>query len=134
MTTFTTSPVTGSPRSPIRARVARIGLRTVRVVLSAQFVVGGVLKLSAAPAMVAMFDDIGAGQWLRILVGCCEIAGAIGLLVGRLTRLAAIGLAGLMIGATVTNLVALQAGPGVPLVLFALATLIATTTEGSTER
>lgn len=125
MTTFTASPATTPVRRSGWAGAARIGLWAVRILLSAQFVVGGVLKLTADPAMVAMFDDIGAGQGLRLLVGVCEVAGAVGLLVPRLARLAAIGLVGLMIGAAVTNVVALQTSPAVPLVLLALVTVVA---------
>ena len=131
MTTFTASPATKPIRTPVRrsrrARAARIGLWAVRIVLAAQFAVGGVLKLVADPTMVTMFGDIGAGQGLRLLVGACEVAGAIGLLVPRLTRLAAIGLVFLMIGAAVTNVVALHISPAVPLALLALALLVATT-------
>lgn len=128
MTTFTASPATTSVRrTPRRTRAARIGLGALRILLSAQFVVGGVLKLTANPAMVAMFDDMGAGQELRLLVGVCEVAGAVGLLVPQLARLAATGLVLLMIGAAVTNVVALQISPAVPLVPLALATVVAVT-------
>ena len=128
MTTFTAA----RPTTPVRravgaraARAARIGLWTTRIALSAQFVVGGVLKLTADPAMVAMFTRLGAGEGLRLFVGACEVAGAIGLLVPRLARLAAIGLVLLMIGAAVTNVVALQTSPAVPLVLLVLAAVVA---------
>jgi uncharacterized membrane protein len=43
------------------------------------------------------------GQWLRYLTGAFELAGAIGLLIPRLRGLAAVGLVGLMIGATIAN-------------------------------
>jgi putative oxidoreductase len=127
MTTFTTAPSVTPVRRTRAARVARVSLWTVRILLSAQFVVGGVLKLTASPQMVAMFDDIGAGQWLRVLVGVCEVAGGIGVLVPWLARLAAAGLVGLMVGAAVTNVVALQISPVVPLVLLGLALLVAAT-------
>jgi putative oxidoreductase len=127
MTTFTAAPASTPVRRTGWARAARIGLWAARVALSAQFVVGGVLKLTADPAMVAMFDQIGAGQGLRLFIGACEVAGAIGLLVPGLVRLAAIGLVLLMIGAAVTNVVALQISPAVPLVLLVLATVVAVT-------
>jgi putative oxidoreductase len=127
MTTFTASPTTTRVRPSGRVRAARIGRWAVRILLSAQFLVGGVLKLTADAAMVAMFDDIGGGQGLRLLVGLCEVAGAVGLLVPRVSRLAAAGLALLMVGAAVTNVVALQTSPAVPLVLLVLATVVAVT-------
>ena len=88
MTTFTAAPATTPVRRAGWARTARIGLWATRIALSAQLV-GGVLKLSADPAMVAMFTDIGAGQS--------------------------------------TNVVALQTGPDVPLVLLVAATVVAVT-------
>ena len=125
MTTFTAVPVTTTTRGSRRARAARIGLWAIRILLSAQFIVGGVLKLTADPSMVAMFDDIGHGQGLRLLVGVCEVAGGIGLLISRLARLAAIGLVLLMLGAIVTNIFALQISPVLPLILGVLAAVVA---------
>ncbi len=130
MTTFTASPATPRVRLSGRARAARIALGAVRVLLAAQFLVGGMLKLTADPTMVAMFTDIGAGQVLRLVIGACEVAGAVGLLVPGLARLAAYGLVLLMIGAAVTNVVALQTSPLVPLILLALAALVAGTCPG----
>ena len=127
MTIYTASPAAVEARPSGRARAARIGLWAVRILLSAQFLLGGVLKLTAQPTMIAMFDDIGAGQGLRLLVGACEVAGAVGLLVPRLARLAAYGLVLLMAGAAVTNVVALATSPAVPLVLLALAAVVAVT-------
>lgn len=127
MTTFTAAPATTPVRRTGRARASRIGRWALRILLTAQFLAGGVLKLTADPAMVAMFDDIGAGQGLRLFIGACEVAGAVGLLVPRLTRMAAAGLVLLMIGAAVTNVVTLQISPAVPLVLLGLATVVAAT-------
>ena len=129
MTAITTSSAPAPVRRTGRARAARIGLWAVRVLLCAQFVMGGALKLAGDPQMVAMFDDIGAGQWLRLLVGVCEVAGGIGVLVPRLAWPAAAGLAVLLAGAAVTNVVALGSSPVLPSVLFALAVLVAVRTR-----
>jgi uncharacterized membrane protein len=129
MTTFTATQSVTPVRRSGRARAARIGLWTIRSVLAAQFAAGGALKLSADPQMVAMFELIGQGQGLRLLVGLCEVAGAVGLLVPRLARLAAIGLVALMAGAAVTNIVALQASPVLPLVLLALSAVVVVATR-----
>lgn len=125
MTTCTPAPTATPVRRPRRARASRLGLRAVRLLLAAQFAAAGVLKLAAEAQMVAMFDDIGGGPGLRLLVGACEVAGAVGLLVPRLTRLAAAGLVALMVGAVVTNVVVLQTSPVVPLVLLVLAAVVA---------
>ena len=96
-----------------------------RAVLALVFVNAGLSKLFGEPVMVAMFDQIGAGQWLRFLVGSLEVAGAVGVLVPRLSALAATGLVLLMVGATVTSLTALDAPPWTPLVLAVVAALVA---------
>lgn len=137
MTTFTT-PSTPSAAAT-RARrsrpgaSARVALWAVRALLAAQFALGGALKLAAEPTMIAMFTDIGAGQWLRVLVGALEVAAAVGLLVPRLHRLAAGGLVLLMTGATLTNLVVLQVSPVLPIVLGALAALVAAVRIGKAD-
>ena len=53
--------------------------------------------------MVREFGLIGAGQWLRYVVGTAELAGAIGLLTPWLAGLAAAGLAADMAGASIIN-------------------------------
>ncbi len=126
MTISTAAPLaTVSSRRSRCARATRVGSWAVRVVLAAQFLLGGLLKLVADPVMVAMFDDIGAGPGLRLLVGACEVAGAVGLLVPRLVRAAAGGLALLMIGATVTNVVVLHTSPVLPVMFGVLAAAVA---------
>lgn len=75
--------------------------------------------------MVTMFDQIGAGQGLRYLVGLLELSGAIGVLIPRLSSLAAVGLALLMLGAAIMNLTVLGASPWLPLALLVVAGLVA---------
>lgn len=65
-------------------------------------------KLLGEATTVASFNQMGPGDWFRYLVGALELAGAIGLVIPRLTRAAAIGLVGLMIGATYTQLFVLD--------------------------
>lgn len=124
MKTFTATPVATQALRSRREIAGRIGMWTVSVLLSAQFAAGGVLKLSGDPAMVSMFDDVGAGQWLRMLIGGCEVAGAIGLLFHRWARSAGAGLVLLMIGATVTNVVVLAISPAPPLIFGVLAAAV----------
>jgi putative oxidoreductase len=87
-----------------RTSVRNIVLWTVQVLLAVMFVLVALPKLLGDPTAVAGFKTIGFGQWFRYLTGVCELAGAIGLLIPRLSGLAAIGLVGLMVGATLTNL------------------------------
>lgn len=110
-----------------RSTVATVLVWLARVVLALMFLGAGASKLFGEPAMVTMFADIGVGQWLRYAVGALEVAGAVGVLVPRLSALAAAGLALLMVGATATNLTVLGAPPWSPLALLVLAALVAWT-------
>jgi uncharacterized membrane protein YphA (DoxX/SURF4 family) len=94
----------------VTARQARPCRRTstllwaAQILLAAFFVFGAALpKLTGSHQMVQEFGLIGAGQWLRFLVGTAELAGAIGLLTPWLAGLAAAGLAADMAGATTIN-------------------------------
>jgi putative oxidoreductase len=62
----------------------------LRGLVALAFLAAGGSKLIAAPAMVAMFAAIGVGQWFRLLTGTLEVAGAIGLLLPRVTIYAAL--------------------------------------------
>jgi uncharacterized membrane protein YphA (DoxX/SURF4 family) len=109
-----------------RAGVARsVALWVLQVVLAFQFAGGGLLKLTGAPAMVDLFADVGAGQWLRFVVGALEVAGAVGLLIPRLSGLAALGLAGLLVGATATNLLVIDQSPWLAIALLLASLLVA---------
>ena len=108
-----------------RGRALNIALWTLQVLLAFQFAMAGLSKVFGDPAMVNMFATIGVGQWFRYLVGALEIAGAVGVLVPRLSGLAALGLVCLMAGATLTNLFVLGASPLLPLVLLVVSALAA---------
>ncbi len=106
--------------APRESRACRVLRWVLRLVLAVVFAGAGLAKLAGDPAMVEMFTDIGTGQWLRTVVGALELAGALGLLVPRLARLAATGLAAVMVGAVVANPTVLDASPALPLVLLVL--------------
>nr|WSY51202.1 DoxX family protein [Streptomyces sp. NBC_00886] len=78
----------------------------IQVLLVPFYLAAGSAKLVGAEQMIEFFDQIGAGHRLRYLTGTVEVISALGLLVPRLTGLAALGLTGLMTGAVITNLVA----------------------------
>jgi uncharacterized membrane protein YphA (DoxX/SURF4 family) len=108
-----------------RVRPGVVVLWVTQVVLAAMFVMASLPKLTGDPVMVDLFNAVGAGQWLRYVVGALELAGAIGLLVPRLCGLAALGLAMLLVGATLTNIVALGASPAIPIGYLLVAAVIA---------
>ena len=101
MATTTTRAQAGNARPRSHANTL---LWAVQILLAAVFAVAAVPKLAGAHSATVMFSQIGAGQWLRYLVGAAELAGAIGLLIPRLAGLAAAGLAADMAGATIINI------------------------------
>ena len=102
---ITTTPRVTAARLAIReARPRRLTstlLWAAQIPLAAMFIAFGLAKLNGG--QVQEFGQIGAGQWMRYLVGTAELAGAIGLLTPGLAGLAAAGLAADMAGATIIN-------------------------------
>lgn len=119
------SSVASSRRGGVRSRTVTVLLWVARAALALVFLGAGGSKLAGEAAMVDMFADISAGQWLRLVVGGLEVAGAVGVLVPRVALPAAAGLALLMVGATLTNLLVLGESPVVTLVLGVLAAAVA---------
>lgn len=122
---------TGTKREARNAPTARerralgIALWALQILLAIQFAFAGSLKLIGDPTMVEMFATIGVGQWFRYVVGALEVAGTIGVLIPRLSGLAALGLVCLMIGATITNVFVLGMSPVAPLVALLMSALVA---------
>jgi uncharacterized membrane protein len=113
-----------NPHTP-RRRATTVALWVLQIVLALAFAMAGASKLAGAEQQMQLFDDIGAGHWLRYVVGILELAGAIGLLIPRLASLAALGLAGVMAGAVVTSAFIIEENPIAPLVLLVLAAVVA---------
>lgn len=80
-----------------------IALWIVSVLLAALFLFAGGGKLLNLDQAKPMFVHYGYPAWFAILIGSCEVLGAIGLLIPRLAGLAAAGLSIIMIGATYTH-------------------------------
>lgn len=108
-----------------RSRGLNIAIWVLQVFLALQFIGAGLAKLGGSDSMVDMFNDIGAGQWLRYLVGTMELAGAAGLLIPALSGLAALCLSALMVCATFTNIVILEDQFWVPLGVLIVSMLVA---------
>jgi uncharacterized membrane protein len=111
-----------------RGRAGNITLWVLQVLLAAAFAFAGINKLfGLQEEVVDNFNKMGVGAWFRYFVGALELAGAIGLLIPRLSGLAALGLAGVMVGASLTHLFVLPpaALALVPATLAALFGLIA---------
>lgn len=97
----------GENPAATRGRAVNITLWVLQVLLAALFVVAGLVKLAGVQEEVDAFAEIGLGQWFRYLTGVVELVGAIGLLIPRLCGLAALGLAGVMVGAVIVHLTVL---------------------------
>lgn len=69
------------------------------------FLLSGGAKLVSLPFEVEAFARWGYPFWFMYLTGVLEVAGAIGLLLPRLSALAGACLAGLMVGAVLTHVI-----------------------------
>ncbi|GAB3659013.1 DoxX family protein [Glycomyces tarimensis] len=105
--TYTATAVTTTAARTHR-RGANIAVWVAQAVFAAFFVFAAVPKILGDTASVESFDQIGAGQWFRVVTGLVELAGAIGLVIPRLSSLAAAGLAITMVCATWVNQVPLD--------------------------
>jgi uncharacterized membrane protein YphA (DoxX/SURF4 family) len=79
---------------------------TLQAIVAAAFFAAGVAKLAGVPFMVQLFEQIGFGQWFRIVTGVVEIVGAVALVY---PGLASIG--GLWLGFTMVCAVAIHLLP-----------------------
>jgi putative oxidoreductase len=96
-----------TPAAPAvtRGRALDITLWVAQVLLALFFAFAGINKLGGLQQeVVDAFTEIGFGQWFRYFTGVLELADAVGLLIPRLSGLAALGLAGVMVGAVLTHL------------------------------
>ena len=104
--------------SPVRSgRAGLIALWIVQVALAGMFLLAGGSKLLGVPAMVALFDAIGVGQWFRYVTGLIEVGSAIALLVPSFAVFGALALVATMVGAIVTHLFIVGGSPAVPAIL-----------------
>jgi len=118
-------------------RVLNIALWTLQGFLAVFFVAASATpKLLGLYGTVEDFALLGAGDWFRIFVGAVELAGGIGLVVPRLSGLAATGLGLLMVGAAYTNAFIMDGHWPVatPLILLPFFVLIAWGRRGETVR
>lgn len=82
----------------------------LQVLLGLFFIFAGFNKLRDLPATIGMFGNLGLPSVLAYVVGGAELLGGIGLLVPRLTRLAAMGLLIIMMGAVFMHITKIPGG------------------------
>ncbi|MBO9831160.1 DoxX family protein [Xanthomonas phaseoli] len=83
-------------------------LIALRVLFGLAFLAASVMKLSGQPQMVAEFQQIGLGQWFRLLTGSIELIGALLLIRRPTVAIGAALLTCVSIGAFVTQLMVLH--------------------------
>ena len=99
------------------SRIGLIALWAVQLALAGMFVLAGGSKLAGAPAMIALFDAVGVGQWFRYVTGLIEVGSAIAVLVPSIAPFGAMALVATMTGAVLTHLFIVGGSPIVPAVL-----------------
>ena len=102
----------------------RIGAWTAQIILAAAFAAAGSAKLAGVPFMVELFDQIGIGQWFRLVTGVVEITGAIALVFPGLASIGAVWLGTTMVFAVATHLLVLHTSPVPAIVLGLLNALV----------
>ena len=100
-----------------RARTGRIALWALQIGLAGMFLLAGSSKILGDPAMLALFDTIGIGQWFSYLTGLIEVSSAVALLVPSFAVFGALALVATMIGAVIVHLFILGASPALPAIL-----------------
>jgi putative oxidoreductase len=124
-TLFSTTATLGRTEDIAGVSNGRVVLWVGQFVVAAAFLMAGGSKFVGAPAMVAMFDAIGIGQWFRYVTATIEVGSAIALLVPSLAPYGALTLVATMTGAVFTHLFIVGGSPLPALVLGAGSAAIA---------
>jgi hypothetical protein len=111
--------------TPRRYSGRTILLWSLQLVAAIAFFAAGAAKLAGAPMMIEIFEQIGIGQWFRVVTGVVEVTGAILLLIPRLAAFGALLLAATMAGAAVTHLFVIGGSAAPAVVLLAITAFIA---------
>ena len=94
-----------------RSRLRSVLLEVTELLLAAIFFIVGGAKLIGRHDMIALFRDIGIGQWFRYLTGAIEVTGAALLVIPLFAGASAIALGAVMIAATLIELFVLHRPP-----------------------
>ena len=107
-----------------RAPITGIAVLALRIIVGLAFIAAGGAKLAGSPQMVAIFDQIGIGQWFRIVTGIVEITGGVLLIWPGRSAYGALLLTLTMAGALFTHIVKIGGTWQPAAVLFALSALL----------
>src|ERR1700675_1778755 len=89
----------------------RVGAWTLQGIIAAAFLAAGFAKLAGGAFMVELFEQLGLGQWFRVVTGVVEVTGAVALLIPGLASIGALWLRGTLGGAVATHLFVLHTSP-----------------------
>jgi uncharacterized membrane protein YphA (DoxX/SURF4 family) len=113
------------PSAAVPSRGLNITAWVLAALLAVTFLGAGGAKLAGVPMMVQSFDQIGLGQWFRIVTGLVEIAGAVALLVPGYAFFGAVWLSATMVGAILAHLLVLPTPAAPAIVLLVLSASVA---------
>jgi len=113
------------PDAQRQTRTSTYVSRGLRILAAVVFLAAGAAKLAGVPAMVQPFDQLGLGQWFRILTGIVEIIGGIAVLVPAAAFLGGVLLSATMVGALLAHLFAIEGSPVPALALLLITAAIA---------
>jgi len=104
--------------SPVqRGRAARITLWVIQIALAGMFLMAGGSKLFGVKDMVALFAQLGFGQWFRYVTGLIEVSAAIALLIPSFAVFGALALVATMLCATAAQIFFIGQSPVPPAIL-----------------
>jgi len=105
----------------VKVKVASLVLS---VLLAMVFLAAGLLKILSSDKMVAIFSELGAGQWFRYVIGIAEIGIAVVLFIPSYRATASFLAAFLMMGAIASHAFFISGSALPAVVLFIVASLI----------
>lgn len=100
------------------------GLWVVIVLSALAFLAAGAAKLMGVEMVHKSFATLGLPAFFGYFIGACEIAGAIGLFIRKLSALAAAGLALIMVGAAYYHAIYDMQGLPAAIILFVFSAII----------
>jgi len=110
--------------APSPPRSVNIAAWAIQLLLAAAFLAAASAKLAGVPMMVAVFGQIGLGQWFRYLTAIVEIVGVVALLTPGFAALGGLWLGFTMLVAVLTHLLVLHSNPAGAVVLFGLCAVL----------
>lgn len=117
--------ISSLPEQSLSGRFTRGLSWVLRLIAAAAFLAAGIAKLMGVPMMVGVFDQIGAGQWFRLVTGVIEVVGALTLLLPITVAISGALLAAMMLVAAGIHLFVIGGSPVPAIVLMLITATVA---------